>query len=152
MSSENEKVLLEEMEALKADIIQFYNASGKRVSGEFENGLEIKSNGTSASLFGYVYLAGRIAGKQPPIAAIEKWIIQKGITPIEAKMKTSTLAYLIARKIAREGTSKENHLHIYDEVITPQRIDSILEKLNQINVTAFINEITITINKLVANK
>ncbi|MCG2611515.1 hypothetical protein LZZ90_08340 [Flavobacterium sp. SM15] len=152
MEAENEKVLREELEALKAEIIQVYNASGKRTSGEFEQGLEIQQNGTSATLLGYLYLGGRAAGKQPPLEAIERWIQQKGITPIEAKMKVSSLAYLIARKIAREGTNPENHLYIYDEVITPERIDKILERLNQINVNAFINEVQITINKLVNNR
>jgi hypothetical protein len=29
-------------------------------------------------------------------------------------MKISTLAFLIARKIGKEGTNKQNHLAIYD--------------------------------------
>lgn len=148
----NDEVLKEEMESLKADIITYYNASGKRVSGEFESGLEIKYSNNSATLSGYVYLAGRAAGKQPPIQAIEKWLRLKGINPIESKMKISTLAFLIARKIAKEGTKKENHLKIYDAIITPERIDSILERLNKINVTAFTNEVTVMINKLVTDK
>lgn len=152
MEVDNEKILKEELEALKAEIIQVYNASGKRTSGEFEQGLEIQVNGNSATLLGYLYLGGRAAGKQPPIAAIEKWIQLKGITPIEAKMKVSSLAYLIARKIAREGTNPENHLYIYDEVITPERIQEILDKLYKINVTAFINEVAVTVEKLVNNR
>lgn len=152
MSDDNERVLAEEMAALKADIIQVYNASGKRTSGGFEQGLEVVQNGTSSTLFGYLYLGGRAAGKQPPIEAIEKWLNQKGITPIDAKMKVSSLAYLIARKIAREGTNPENHLYIYDEVITPERIDKIMQRLNQVNVNAFINEVSIMINKLVTNR
>jgi hypothetical protein len=55
-------------------------------------------------------------------------------------MKISTLAFLIARKIGKEGTNKQNHLAIYDQVITPARIDDILGKINKINVTAFIDE------------
>lgn len=149
---DNDAIIKQEMEALKADIIEAYNASGKRTSGEFENGLEIRYEPNKATLSGYVYLAGRIKGKQPPIEAIEKWIIQKGITPIESKMKISTLAYLIARKIGEKGTNKENHLLVYDQVITPQRIDSILEKINKINVNAFTNEISALITKLVDNK
>lgn len=152
MSDDNSKIIAEEMEALKVEIIAEYNASGKRTSGEFEQGLEIKQNGTSATLLGYLYLGGRAAGKMPPISAIEKWIQLKGITPIEAKMKTSTLAYLIARKIAKEGTNPENHLYIYDKIITPERIDKIMERLNKININAFINEVTIMINKLVTNR
>lgn len=140
------------MELLKADIITVYNASGKKVSGEFEKGLEVAYAPDSAKLSGYVYLAGRKAGKQPPIQAIENWLKAKGIKPIEDNMKISTLAFLIARKIAKEGTKKENHLAIYDQVITPQRIQEIFEKINQINVAAFTNEITIMIQKLVENK
>ena len=149
---DNNLIIKQEMEALKAEIIAVYNASGKRTTGEFEKGLEIKYGANSAVLSGYVYLAGRVGGKQPPIAAIEKWIIAKGITPIESTMKISTLAYLIARKIGKNGTKKENHLAIYDQVITPARIDEILEKINKINITAFVNEVTVMITKLVNNK
>jgi hypothetical protein len=66
-------------------------------------------------------------------------------------MKISTLAFLIARKIGKEGT-KQNHLAIYDQVITPARIDDILGKINKINVTAFIDEVNIMITKLTINK
>ncbi|MDI9257279.1 hypothetical protein [Flavobacterium sedimenticola] len=149
---ENQSIIAEELELLKADIIKVYNESGKRTSGEFEQGLEITNTSTSGTLSGYLYLGGRAAGKQPPIQAIENWIELKGITPIEAKMKTSTLAYLIARKIAKEGTRKENHLFIYDQVITPERIDKIFERLSEVNVNVFINEVTIMIEKLVKNR
>lgn len=145
-------IIQQEMESLKADIIAVYEASGKKVSGEFAKGLEVNYSPDSARLTGYVYLAGRKAGKFPPIEAIEKWIIAKGISPIEKNMKISTLAFLIARKIARNGTKKENHLAIYDQVITPQRIDEIFEKINKINVERFTNEVTIMIKKLTENK
>lgn len=146
------EIIQQEMELLKADIIAAYNASNKKTTGEFEKGLELAYGPDSAKLTGYVYLAGRKAGKQPPIQAIENWLKAKGIKPIEDKMKISTLAFLIARKIAKEGTKKENHLAIYDQVITPERIQEIFEKINQINVEAFTNEITIMIQKLVTNK
>ncbi len=145
-------VIQEQMELLKADIIAVYNASAKKTTGEFEKGLEVAYAPDSAKLSGYVYLAGRKAGKQPPIQAIENWLKAKGIRPIEDNMKISTLAFLIARKIAKEGTKKENHLAIYDQVITPQRIQEIFEKINQINVAAFTNEVTIMIQKLTENK
>lgn len=148
----NDEILKEEMESLKADIITAYNASNKKVSGEFERGLEITYSPNQATLSGYVYLAGRAAGKRPPIQPILDWINAKGIKPIEDKMKASTLAFLIARKIGEQGTRKENHLMIYDQVITPERIDSILEKINQVNVTVFIDEVTTMITKLVSNK
>ena len=150
-SEENDKIIKEELEAIKAEIISIYNASGKRTTGEFEKGLKIDYSPNKGVLSGYAYLAGRKAGKMPPVQAIENWVINKGIKPIEANMKTSTLAFLIARKIAKEGTKKENHLMIYDQVITPERIDKILQRLNQINVIAFIGEVTVMITKLVTN-
>lgn len=148
-SANNDEIIREEMEALKADIIAQYEAGGKKTSGEFQQGLQIKYSPNQASLEGYVYLAGRKAGKMPPVSAIERWIVQKGISPIEKELKVSSLAYLIARKIAKEGTNKENHQYIYDEIITPERIETILERLNQVNVNWFIGEINIMINKLV---
>lgn len=144
---ENEKILKEEMEKLRDDILVVYNASGKRTSGEFEKGLEVEYNGLTAVLKGYTYLGGRRAGKQPPIKAIEDWIRAKGLKPVEDEMTTSTLAFLIARKIAQEGTRKENHLPIYTQVITPQRIDEIIQKINTLNLSAFINEVQATITK-----
>jgi hypothetical protein len=40
-------------------------------SGEFEKGLEISYGPNAAILSGYVYLAGRVAGKQPPTAPLK---------------------------------------------------------------------------------
>jgi len=146
-SEENQKLLEEEMTALRKEILEVYNASGKRTTGEFESGLEVVYSTNNATLMGYEYLGGRRAGKQPPLKAIEDWLEAKGITPIESTMTVSTLAYLIARKIAKEGTKKENNLPIYTQVITPERIDQILEKVNQLNVNSFISEIVGTITK-----
>lgn len=144
---ENQKLLHDEMEALKAEILAAYNASGKRTSGAFEEGLQVEYNNLSAVLKGYTYLSGRRAGKQPPIQAIEDWINAKGIKPLEEKMKISTLAYLIARKIAEKGTDPTRHLKVYSEVITPERIDQILNKIQQLNANAFITEVVGYITK-----
>lgn len=144
---ENEKILKEEMEELREELLTAYNASGKRTTGEFEKGLEIEYNGLTAVLKGYTYLGGRRAGKMPPIKAIEDWIKAKGLKPVEDKITTSSLAFLIARKIAQEGTNKENNLQIYSQVITPQRIDQIIKRIDSLNVRAFINEVQTIITK-----
>ena len=151
INEENQKILVQEMELIKADILQVYNASGKKASGEFERGLEIEYGADKAILKGYEYLAGRRAGKQPPIQAIEKWLNAKGIKPLEDKMKVSTLAYLIARKIAREGTKKESQLLIYKQVVTPERIDEIINKITQINVSLFVWELNEMLSTLDQN-
>ena len=56
---------------------------------------------------------GRGQGKQPPIEAIEDWIRIKPIVPDSRTGKvpnTKQLAYLIARKIGREGTPAQKPL------------------------------------------
>lgn len=56
---------------------------------------------------------GRGPGKQPPIEAIEEWIRVKPIIPTAQSNKipdTRQLAYLIARKIGREGTPAQKPL------------------------------------------
>jgi hypothetical protein len=99
MSVNNDALIKFEMEALKADIITVYNASGKRTSGEFEKGLELSYGPNAAILSGYVYLAGRESNHQ---LQIEAWLKAKGITPLDSKMKISTLAFLIARKMVKK--------------------------------------------------
>lgn len=152
IEEQNQKILVEEMESIKVDILTVYNASGKRTSGEFERGLELKFEPEKSTLLGYEYLAGRREGKMPPIKAIEDWLNAKGIKPIEDKMTVSSLAFLIARKIAQEGTRKESQLQIYKQVITPQRIQDIMTKITQINVQLFVWELNQMLSSLEENQ
>lgn len=147
-----DKALKEQFDLLMKDIITVYEGSGKKTSGEFAEGLEVKYTPNSASLWGYVYLAGRKAGKIPPIQAILKWIERKGIRPIRDKMTTTSLAWVIARKIAETGTKTSNHLKIYEQVITPQRIDQIIKAVQVINVNWFITELETQMQLLTSNK
>ena len=55
---------------------------------------------------------GRRPGKMPPVSAIEEWITRKRIVP-ESNTSTpnvTSLAYVIARKIGKEGTIGTNFL------------------------------------------
>ena len=146
-----QEILEDEMKSIVKDIIRVYDESGKRVSGEFERGLEITSTPNRVVLEGYSYLAGRAAGKQPPVQAILDWVEQRGIQPIEQNMTQTSLAWAIAKKIAREGTNKESSLKIYEEVITPQRIDDIIKKVTDFNVQLFVNNITAELELLQKN-
>lgn len=144
---ENANILKEEMEGIKNDILQLYNASGKKTTGEFEKGLETEYKDLTATLKGYTYLGGRRPGKMPPIKAIEDWIKAKGLKSIEDKISTSTLAFLIARKIAEKGTDKQRHLQVYSQIITPERIQKILDRVSLLNGNAFIQQVVTTITK-----
>ena len=149
MYNQNE-IILKEFESIKEDIIALYEASGKKVSGEFLEGLNISQNGYTTSLEGYTYLAGRSSGRMPPVAKIEAWVNARGIESI-GKSSTS-IAWAIAKKIAAEGTEEENHLAIYDKIITPERIDSIIKKVEVFNVNYFTTELQIELKKLTKNK
>ena len=136
----NDEIIREEMESLIKDITAAYEASGKKVSGEFERGLEVIYKPNSAVLEGYAYLAGRAAGKMPPVENILEWVQARGIQPLKGTQ--TGLAWAIAKKIAREGTAKENHLKIYEQVVTPERIQSILDRVIEINIQEFVNNVT----------
>lgn len=148
---ENNKVVKREIDAILADIIKEYNLSGKRTSGEFEEGLEAVYEINKVTIKGYPYLAGRKAGKMPPVEKIKNWIETKGIRPYEEKMTVSSLAWAIAKKIAKNGTNKEYHLKVYEKVITPERIDLIIKKVVQFNVNLFVSDITAEMKLLQKN-
>lgn len=84
---------------------------------------------------------GRKAGKMPPIDAILQWIRVKPIVPraVQGRVPDSRqLAFLIARKIGREGTPA-THL-MKDTFNTPQS-DEILDKLIDLITTQIEEEI-----------
>lgn len=102
-----------------ADIYR-QNLESSRATGNLQNfQTHITLNDTTLSVsfemedyWKYVEY-GRGPGKQPPIDKIEEWIRVKPIipNPINGKIPdTRQLAYLIARKIGREGTPAQHPL------------------------------------------
>lgn len=146
--TQQEQILADEFEAIKFDLIKRYDELGMRASGDFEKGLEVRQNKLSAELWGNHYIEqlvnGRGPGKFPPIAAIEKWINDKGISALD--ISVSSLAFLIARKIAREGTEifQKGGTDLVDSVITPERIQGIIDKVGRF----YINEFTLNITNI----
>ena len=135
----SKEVLQEEVDILIQDIIAVYEKSGKKTTGEFAEGLQSKVSDYRVELWGYTYLAGRPKGKMPPVAAIEKWVLAKGITSLD--LDASGLAWAIAKKIAKEGTADSSHLAIYEQVLTPARMDDIIKKVGEFHVARFVEEI-----------
>lgn len=129
-------VLSKEFELLKKDLIIAYDAKGMRASGKFADTLEVKVNGLTAQLWGEDYSqqleTGRKSGRFPPINAIEQWIKDKGIAnKIQGEISISSLAFLIARKIARNGWKREEHggVQLISEVVTDARIQKIINEV-----------------------
>jgi hypothetical protein len=92
------------------DLTREYDAQGRRASGQWEKDLESKIERTTTgyrvqilgSYYSYWMEYGRNpSAKFPPIDAIRQWIDDKGI--IAEGISKNSLAFLIARKIAREG-------------------------------------------------
>lgn len=134
-------IFQQELDKLKDDIINAYNQSGKKTSGNFEDQLDFRyKDAASVEILGVAYMAGRPAGKMPPVEALEKWVTLKGIASVQSEV--SGIAWAIAKKIANEGTRDESHLPIYEMILTPQRIDEIISKVSEFHVARFVEEVT----------
>lgn len=145
------ELFLKELELLKEDLIKKYDDLGMRASGDWANALsyvvevtekEIKAIFTGLDYTEYL-TKGRSNGGFPPVQVIRQWIDDKGITPYDNISKDS-LAFLIARKIAREGTEyfKQGGTDLLDGVITTERIRKIVEAYSKSILTDFTFEIT----------
>lgn len=142
------EILQSEFEDLKQELITQYDEQGMRASGNWPDTLEVEYIETSAKLTGENYTDqleyGRRPGAQPPSEAIEQWIKDKGIASrIEGEISVSSLAYLIARKIAREGWKREEHggVELITKVVTPERIQKILDRVGSEYANTFTTDI-----------
>lgn len=156
----NEEIIASEFLLLSKDLASKYDELGMRASGRFERGLEVEvlSEGSriKAILSGESYTTqlvfGRKPGAMPPVQAIEQWIQDKGIRPIEDSLSISSLAFLIARKIGEEGTKyfQQGGTDLVESVITPERIQSIIGKVSVFEVNKFTNGIVEELKRLAA--
>jgi len=94
---------------------------------------------------------GRKSGKQPPIETIKQWIQDKGVfTAILQQISISSLAFLIARKIGREGWKREQHggVNLISEVVTDERIQRIINEVGAVEAMRLTTEIIGFLNEL----
>lgn len=149
-----EQILADELDKKLPELVAKYDALGMRASGAWAKELEVRSQGLKAGIWGLHYseylVNGRGPGKFPPIAAIEKWIEDKGITPVD--ISVSSLAFLIARKIAREGTQyfKEAPTDLISDVLTPAWIQSVIDKVSEFQISAFSSQVTNAFKQIAA--
>lgn len=142
------RILSAEFDKLKTDLIQAYDAKGMRASGKFADSLEVVVNGLNAKLMGENYAEqlefGRKAGKFPPVSLIEQWIKDKGIANrISNEISISSLAFLIARKISREGWNRSEHggVQLISEIVTDERIQKIINEVGAEQTLIFQSDI-----------
>lgn len=153
-----DEIIKEEVSAILSDILTAYEESGRKASGQFAEGLQAIYEPNKATIRGFVYLAGRgktkkkgKAGEPTVQEQILKWLKTRGIRPIEKKMNLKTLAYLIERKIHEEGTNSSDWLKVYEQVITPERIESIIDRISELNVNRIVTEIKASLEILAKN-
>lgn len=149
--------LSQEFEQLKKDLIEAYDKKGMRASGDFANSLEVVmlNNDTKAQLWGNSYAqqleTGRSSGKFPPINAILKWIDDKNISArLNGEINKNQLAFLIARKIAREGWNRQGFggVELISEVVTDERIEKIIQEVGIEQTFIYTSQITKMIKEL----
>ncbi len=151
----SKEILSTEFEFLKLDLIEAYDAKGMRSSGKWADSLEVESEINRVVLWGLEYSqqleTGRQPGKQPPTSVIEQWIYDKGIAnQIEGKITVSSLAYLIARKIGREGWKREEYggVELISEIVTEQRLQKIIDQVGEVKLIEYSTEIFNLINEM----
>lgn len=104
-------------------------AGGQRVTGKlFKSGKALRDgNETQISYdadYAYYVEFGRKAGKMPPLSDITEWVVKKGLADtfsIKTKNRTKrgkafdykamSIAFLIAKKIAKKGTKARPFLY-----------------------------------------
>lgn len=141
----DQEIMQEELESLRADLIARYNELGMPASGEWSESVELIAKGSSGIIMANDYTwymeHGRKPGKFPPIMAIEKWINDKGIPVTD--ISVSSLAFIIARKIAKEGTKyfQMGGSNFVDSVVTAERIQKIIDRLSRFQIGEFQSQI-----------
>jgi hypothetical protein len=102
----DKKNIMEFLNAVRRSIIDDQLTKKIYSSGKSAKSLLVGANQTTAYLSGDAYfqqqILGRRPGKFPPVQAIMDWIKEKGIQPRDISQKS--LAFIIARKIAKKGT------------------------------------------------
>lgn len=143
-------ILVEELEALKKEIIDNHLRAKQKASGRTSESLRVETDENSATLFGRGFFdvleTGRKSGKVPYDfqTIIRKWMQDKGIKarPIEYKTNRPhkytpqergerTLAFFIARNIRKNGTAlfrSGGRQDIYSNAVT-KAIKRIKERL-----------------------
>src|SRR6056297_2759551 len=155
MATSVNQIFINEVNQIKADLISKHEALGMKASGKWIENLQALLDVTESNLkaifrdmnYTEQLVQGRPPGEWPEIADIKQWIIDKPITPTD-NISIDSLAFLISRKIANEGTEyyKQGGTELIESVITPERIKSIADKLGVSLLATFeleVNELLI---------
>lgn len=106
---EVQNIIFEELEDLRKRIISNIDSTGRKASGRTSGSMHTDVSENRGILFGRMAFetleTGRKPGKVPAgfYQIIKQWVIDKGIS-FDSQSERNSFAYLVSRKIAREGT------------------------------------------------
>lgn len=106
---EVQNIVFEELEDLRKRIISNIDSTGRKASGRTSESMHTDVSENRGILFGRMAFgtleAGRKPGKVPAgfYQIIKQWVIDKGIS-FDSLTERNSFAYLVSRKIAKEGT------------------------------------------------
>lgn len=144
------RVFLDETAELIRKAIREKNVSGfapPNASGRLAASVKVEDTAAGGMVTANSYLEqviyGRGPGKFPPISAIESWIKDKGIN---TNIPVRSLAFLIARRIAEEGTAtfrkfKGQDSGLLSEALADERYTALLDALGNELEARFSSEI-----------
>jgi hypothetical protein len=136
-------------EPIKAKVLNTYKAKGMKASGNFERELEIVPLPNGAVLMGADYTEQLEGGRKPTSSGasastptlkekILDWIRDKGI--IADGITDDSLAFLITRKIHREGWNRSKHggVGLISDAIKEDDFKAIIDEVMKTQIDGFI--------------
>jgi hypothetical protein len=140
-----EQILILEFESIKEDLIQKHEELGMKATGKWIKSLEVVGKRLSVKILGADYTKQLVSGrppseKMPLVQAIKEWVLAKRIATVT---NVTGIAWAIAKKIQKEGTRYyPQGTDLVEAVITPFRIQQIIDKVGRVIALETVNEIT----------
>lgn len=136
-----EEIYFKYLERLRLKLLAKYDELGLRASGKYADELESIVEGDKLIMLGAYHSQfmehGREPGKFPPRSAIIEWIETKSSLPNEFRERKEQFAFLIARKIAKEGISVPNEFNqgaVISAVVDDFLGNDINDMLNELGI------------------
>lgn len=134
---------------------QEYNSSGRKASGYFGEHIDVEMYDEGGRINTPLYVGSLVFGRKPTsgggggggkslYSMILDWIKVKGITPDNPKMTDNTLAYLISRKIHKQGIKVPNQFNdgkLIDNTFTAESVQDLKSELIKIGQKVVTNDL-----------
>ena len=134
---------------------QEYNSSGRKASGYFGEHIDVEMYDEGGRIKTPLYVGALVFGRKPTsggggsggkslYSMILDWVKVKGITPDNPKMTDNTLAYLISRKIHKQGIKVPNKFNdgkLIDNTFTAESVQDLKSELIKIGQKVVTNDL-----------